>query len=171
MSPFNLHPVTEQPAPHQHDSTSHYPPRPMRPNTSNPYTHTTQPLPTSHRLFQPHNPSQSHNITTSLPNRPQHSTLSQASILSTGTPNPNLPQFHQPVLLTNPKNEPWGNTITKDIPNHIFRVLSCNVNTINPGHDFLEWQAAAYALYDYSVSVACLQETNTQWTLPLLNHI
>jgi len=61
MSPFNLHPVTEQLAPHQHDSTSCYPPWPMRPNTSNPYTHTTQPLPTSCRLFQPHNPSQSHN--------------------------------------------------------------------------------------------------------------
>jgi len=80
-----------------------------------------------------------------------------------------MPPIHQTILLSDPQNEPWGDEITKDIPAHIFCVLSCNVNTINLGQDFLEWQAVAYALHDYLVGVVCLQETNMQRTLPLLN--
>jgi len=64
-----------------------------------------------------------------------------------------------------------GYDITKDIPAHILCVLSHNLNTINLGQDFLEWQAVAYAWHKYSVGVACLQETNMHWTLPLLNHV
>jgi len=76
------------------------------------------------------------------------------------------PNLHQLVLSSDPSNEPWGDSITKEIPTHVFRVLSRNVNTINPAQDFLEWQAVAHALHDYSVGVACLQETNTQWSPP-----
>jgi len=48
-------------------------------------------------------------------------------------------------------------------------VLSCNVNTINPAENFLEWQAAAQALHKYLVGIACFQETNMQWSHPILH--
>ncbi len=54
---------------------------------------------------------------------------------------------------------------------HILRVLSRNVNTINPSENFIEWQAAGQAFTEYSVSIACLQETNTQWSHPILHSI
>jgi len=84
---------------------------------------------------------------------------------------PTTIQLHQPVLLSDPTNEPWGDTITKDLLAHIFWVISCNVNTINPAKNFIKWQAVVHALHDFSVGVACLQETNTQWTPPLLNRV
>jgi len=79
------------------------------------------------------------------------------------------PHLDQPFLDPDPINEPWGDPITKDILQHVFQVLSWNVNAINPAPTLLEWQAVTYALNDYSVGVACLEETNTQWTPALIN--
>jgi len=84
---------------------------------------------------------------------------------------PLQPTLFQQSLYLDPANEPWGDSITKDIPTHIIRILSHNVNTINPAQDFLEWKAVAYTLHNYSVGIACLQETNTQWTPPLINRV
>jgi len=54
---------------------------------------------------------------------------------------------------------------------HILRVLSHNVNTINSSENFIEWQAAGQAFTEYSVGIACLQETNTQWSRPILQSV
>jgi len=56
-------------------------------------------------------------------------------------------------------------------PLHILWVLSRNVNTINPAENFIEWQAAGQALNEYSVGIVCLQETNTQWSHPILHRL
>ena len=33
--------------------------------------------------------------------------------------------------------------------------------------DFLDWQAAAQAIADYSITATCFQEMNLQWTTPI----
>jgi len=77
----------------------------------------------------------------------------------------------QTTLFLDQNNDHWGDHVTLDPPPHIFRVLSRNVNTLSPADNFLEWQAAAQALHEYSISVACLQETNIQWSHPILHRI
>jgi len=50
-------------------------------------------------------------------------------------------------------------------------MLSRNVDMINSAKNFLEWQVVTHMLHTYLVSIACLQETNTQWKCPILHHI
>jgi len=65
-------------------------------------------------------------------------------------------------------NLPWGDLFTTTPPTHTFRVLTKNMNTLSPA---VEWRAAAAALHDNAVQVACLSETNLQWTTPIAHHI
>jgi len=168
MMPHNPNTITELPAPHPHPSQAHINSTPHRQTIYNPYppprikspAHNRTRLPTT-GSWGSTNRSNPHISTVTLPNT------------QPTPPNPDnhQPLLYQPVISSDPSNEPWGDTLQKDIPTHILRVLSRNVNTINSAHDFIEWQAVAHALNNYSVGIACLQETNTQWTPPLMNRV
>jgi len=96
-------------------------------------------------------------------------TLTQ-TILDSTLLHPTQPRLHQ-QLISYPEgtNEFWGDTVDMNPPLHILRVLSHNVNTINSAENLIKWQAAAQALHEYSVGITCLQETNTQWSHPILH--
>jgi len=41
------------------------------------------------------------------------------------------------------------------------------VNTLSAADNFADWRGATQACAEYEVTVACLQETNLQWSPPL----
>jgi len=45
----------------------------------------------------------------------------------------------------------------------MLRVVSCNVNSLSPQQDYVQWKAAAYALQNIEADVIALQETNLAW--------
>jgi len=98
-------------------------------------------------------------------------TLTQTTLNSTSIPPTQQPLYQQPISYPDDPNEFWGGTIDMHPPPHILCVLSQNVNTINPADNFLKWQAAAQAFNEYSVGIACLQETNMQWSHPILHQL
>jgi len=77
----------------------------------------------------------------------------------------------QPVIQPDQANKIWGDTVLQDHHPNIFRIMSRNVNTLSPAKDFVDWKAASQALAEYLVTMACLQETNLQWNMPITNQI
>jgi len=166
MMPHNPTPLTEPTAPHPPPSHTHA-------NSIHPCRTIYNPYPPPHTILPAPNRTRSTTNGPRVPTNPSNPRTSTVPLPDTQPTHPNpdthLPLLYQPVISSDPSNEPWGDTLQKDIPTHILRVLSRNVNTINLAHDFIEWQAIAHALNDYLVGVACLQETNMQWTPPLMN--
>jgi len=168
MTPHNPSSVTEHTAPHP-------PSYPTHPHSTHPRRTVHNPYPPQRAILHPTRRTRPNQAG---PRQSTHRTdnsntiepLPETQITNQHPDNPQ-PLLYQPVISSDPSNEPWGDTLQKDIPTHILRVLSRNVNTINSAHDFIEWKAVAHALHNYSVGVACLQETNTQWTPPLLNGV
>jgi len=97
--------------------------------------------------------------------------LTQSTLDSSSPPLPTDTQPIQTTLYPDETNNHWGDPVNMEPPPHYLCVLSRNVNTINPAENFLQWRAAAQALHAYSVGVACLQETNTQWSNPILHRV
>ena len=70
-------------------------------------------------------------------------------------------------LITVPTNDPWGDDWAYTQPHDFFRVLSKNINTINPySSDMI---AIATELLTHNSSVFLAQETNTPWKPAPLN--
>jgi len=73
-------------------------------------------------------------------------------------------------LVCNKTNEHWGNHLALnqlDTTNQL-RIISQNINSISNPHQQLSWQAITQAALDLEADVLCLQETNTNWTTPIL---
>jgi len=83
------------------------------------------------------------------------------------TPPP--PPFIQSSLELDPSNEPWGDSDQYHQLNDNFRVLSKNVNTINP--QSLDMTAMAIELQNSNASIFLVQETNTAWKPPATSSI
>jgi len=119
-----------------------------------------------------------------LPSAPQQ-TAANATNLATETPNPTItltppvtkppttdedPQLaplQQSSLDKDPSNAPWGDHEQYYQPHDNFRVLSKNVNTLQP--QSLDMTAMAVELQHSNTSVFMIQETNTAWK-PLAVH-
>jgi len=171
MMPIHPTPVTPQQPPSNHATTHatpsvprHYTASPDHhtqpcnnnpPNTTTPPAQTTRPNP-YHRHVTPHHCSP---------------WLTQSTLNPSPPPSNTAPPPLQTTLYPDETNDHWGDPINMEPPPHHLRVLSRNVNTINPAENFLQWQAAAQALHAYLVGVACFQETNTQWSNPILQRV
>jgi len=82
------------------------------------------------------------------------------------TPNEQQPPslFIQSSLDLDTSNDPWGDSDQYHQLNNNFRVLSKNVNTINP--QSLDMTAMAIELQNSNASIFMVQETNTTWKPP-----
>jgi len=166
MTPTHPMLATSQQSPSNHATTPamlsnprhHIPDHHTQPNNNNPLTTPALPAQTT----QP-NP---YHCSTATNQRPPR--LTQSTLDSSPPPSTTTPTTLQTTLYPDKANEHWGDPVNMELPPNYLRVLSRNVNTINPAENFLQWQAAAHALQAYSVGVACLQETNTQWSNPIL---
>ncbi len=77
---------------------------------------------------------------------------------------------HQTPLTCDKTNDHWGNHLQLnqlDTSNRL-RIISRNVNTISNAHQQLSWQAITQAALDTEADIVCLQETNTNWTTPII---
>jgi len=70
--------------------------------------------------------------------------------------------IHQTPLLPDPSNLGWGDLHHYATPRNHFRVVSKNVNTLNPYS--MDMVAIATELQTMQASLFCVQETNTAWT-------
>jgi len=156
---------------------------PKTPDRSLPFIHNQQqiirPAPTSHHTHnrtQARNPYHQHNhhtkqdLSTWLQQARCYIPPNNNPVIAPTTVTHILPQY-QPLINPDPTNEHWGDPCTTDTIPSNFRVLSRNVNSLSPADDFLEWRSAAQAITDYSITVACFQETNLQWSTPITNRI
>jgi len=164
-------------------------PPPITHHLSNDYTHRPALAQRQHNTQRNHTtaqPSQTHPIRNPYNNHHHHTWQQLTDWLtmarktkppetnpSTQTPTPDKPapviqqQLLQPTVI----NEAWGDAVHTTKQSHIFRVLSKNVNTLSAADDFANWQGAAQACADYKVTVACFQETNLQWSPPLIQRV
>ena len=166
MSPTNNLPEPENPPPHQ-----------PNPNVTPPSCNISQainpkPNPSRQQHQLQNNPYQNHHYQSR--NDLTHWLQQAQQTTPTNTKNPIPPpttmtieQPQQQNLLPSSDNHPWGDKLLLQGPEHSFQVLSHNVNTLSPAKDFLKWWAAAQAIYNYSITMACLQETNLQWSTPI----
>jgi len=67
-------------------------------------------------------------------------------------------------------NDHWGNhpQLNQLNTKNRLRMISHNVNTISNAHQQLSWQAITQAALDLEADIICLQETNTNWTTPII---
>ena len=176
MSPTQTLPDTESQPPQQPATLSH----PVHSNQQLHLPPPHNPTPTRRRRQHPppHNPYHNNHhqtrneLTTWL--RTSQRTATGPPTIPPPTPKPPTPDQTQPYqqqLFPSGTNEHWGDVPLLPGGEHTFRILSRNVNTLSPAEDFLEWRAAAQALSDYSITVACLQETNLQWSTPITKRI
>jgi len=75
-------------------------------------------------------------------------------------------QEYQRTLPLDKTNDGWGDLLNKANATGQFRVISKNVNTINPYS--LDMVAISTELNTMHASIFCVQETNTAWTPPAL---
>jgi len=68
-------------------------------------------------------------------------------------------------------HEHWGDTVQHEKTPGTIRILSRNVDTLSISDDCLAWEAAAKALQEYQVDIACFQETNVNWNPAILHRI
>jgi len=73
---------------------------------------------------------------------------------------------HQRALHRDATNDGWGDLLQYATATGHFRVISKNVNTINPYS--LDMVAISTELRTMNASIFCAQETNTAWTPPAL---
>ncbi len=73
---------------------------------------------------------------------------------------------HQCTLHLYKTNDGWGDILQNATTTGHFRVISKNVNTINPYS--LDMVAISTELHTMHASIFCVQETNTAWTPPAL---
>jgi len=82
---------------------------------------------------------------------------------------PDSPNIATDETTTN--HEQWGNIAHHEKTPGTIRILLCNVDTLSIGNDCLAWEAAAKALQEYQVDIACFQETNVNWNPVILQQI
>jgi len=98
-------------------------------------------------------------------------TAQKAPPMLNSTSDSQPPHPQQQLLLPTILNKAWGDAVETNKPPHLFRILSKNVNTLSAADDFADWKGVAQACADYGVTVACFQETNLQWSPPLIQRV
>jgi len=174
MSPTNNLPETEYTIPQQHEPINLTTDKTSQPRS--PPTTTPHPTTRTRRRTPQHNPYINHHHQTRN-DLQQWLTSSRCQQPSTTTPVthpctwPHPQAGPQTILKPESINEHWGDILTPERHPNSFRILSRNVNTLSPSDDFMDWKAAAKSLAEYSVTLACFQETNLQWSTPITKWI
>jgi len=77
---------------------------------------------------------------------------------------------HQQTLISDTSNDLWGNQplINQDNTKFWLRAISWNVNTLSNAHHTISWQALMQATLNIEADIMCIQETNTNWTIPAI---
>jgi len=130
------------------------------PSIQNPYQPANQPPPrptiisSIRSWLQPQQPIPPSTEQPPPPNQP-------ATAASTPTRNE---AHHQTIMIRSSHNHHWGDPLSQPKPRNVFRIISCNVNSLSTQLDYVQWKAAAQAIQDIGADSISLQETNVAWT-------
>jgi len=70
---------------------------------------------------------------------------------------------HQTILPCSHHNHHWGDQMPLPKPRNVFRIISCNINSLSTQLDYVQWKAAAQAIHEINANSVSLQETNITW--------